>query len=281
MQTLVPILLAAVADAARTKEALDALATTDFVHALDPASLSLIVPVRCGRCGSLICVLTYARAHPRPCPQVVRRGLTDRATTVKAASAVIVGNMCGLVGEPGDLSPYLAAIIAALKKTLVDSIPEVRGVSAQALGSLLKGVGEDAAPDVMPWLIDTMQVDTSTVDRSGAAQGIAEVVVALGEPRLSETLATLLPLGSSPRAAAREGVLWLLVFLPAVMGASYASIISATLPIVLQGAHPLRRTRAHSPSHPRGCSHTRTRVQAWRMRWRWFVRSRCELGKWW
>ena len=48
----------------------------------------------------------------------------------------------------------------------------MRGVSSRALGAIVKGMGEDCFNDLMPWLLETLTSDVSSVDRSGAAQGI-------------------------------------------------------------------------------------------------------------
>lgn len=57
----------------------------------------------------------------------------------------------------------------------MDPIPEVRSVAARAIGSLIRGMGEENFPDLVPWLFDTLKSDGSNVQRSGAAQGLSEV----------------------------------------------------------------------------------------------------------
>jgi hypothetical protein len=214
ISNLVPVLHAAIIDPAeKTKDALATLSSTDFVHAIDPASLALLVPI-------------------------LRRGLADRSTAVKVSAGVITGNMCALISDPKDIIPYLSILMPALKKTVCDPIPDVRAVSSRALGNLFRELGESEAPDLLPWLIETMKGDnnpnSSTVERSGAAQGIAEVLVALGEPKLSEVVRELLLLGNHPRAPPREGLLWLLVFLPAVMGRSFNTLLRVCMPTIVQ-----------------------------------------------
>ena len=48
---------------------------------------------------------------------------------------------------------------------------QVRAVSARALGALVKELGEDNCSDLLPWLMETLISESSSVDRSGAAQG--------------------------------------------------------------------------------------------------------------
>ena len=48
----------------------------------------------------------------------------------------------------------------------------MRAVSARALGAIVKGMGENCYNDLMPWLMETLASEVSSVDRSGAAQGI-------------------------------------------------------------------------------------------------------------
>lgn len=57
----------------------------------------------------------------------------------------------------------------------MDPIPEVRAVAARAIGSLIRGMGEDSFPDLVSWLMETLKSDNSNVERSGAAQGLSEV----------------------------------------------------------------------------------------------------------
>ena len=61
-------------------------------------------------------------------------------------------------------------------QVLADPIPEVRVVAARALGSLIRGMGEENFPDLVPWLLETLKSNNNNVERSGAAQGLSEVI---------------------------------------------------------------------------------------------------------
>jgi len=205
-------LLRALTDASGTLHALEALISTEFVHAIDAPSLSIIVPV-------------------------VHRGLRDRAATTKRYAALISGNICTMVADARDFVPYLPILLPDLKSALLDPIPDVRSISAKSIGSLTRGLGEATFPELRPWLVDTLRSEEgSSVERSGAAQGLSELLVA-GGARLTEDVMIneILPLKSHPKAGTREGVLWVLTFLPSVLGQAYSSLIDESLPALLSG----------------------------------------------
>lgn len=103
--------------------ALESLIETEFLHAIDAASLSLIVPV-------------------------IHRGLRDRAATTKRYGALIAGNIVTMVNDPKDFVPYLPILLPDLKAVLLDPIPDCRSIAAKALGSLTRSLGEATFPDV-------------------------------------------------------------------------------------------------------------------------------------
>ena len=74
------------------------------------------------------------------------------------------------------MSPYLPTVIPGLKASIIDPVPEVRSVSSRALGAIVKGMGEKGFEDLLPWLMQTLTSEQSSVDRSGAAQGINSTV---------------------------------------------------------------------------------------------------------
>eukprot|EP00605_Chrysophyceae_sp_TOSAG23-4_P001672 GSChrysophyteH1.ASY1.ANO1.1838.1 assembled CDS len=212
VSNLSPVLLGALADPAnKTKAALEALLNCEFMHTIDAPSLALLVPI-------------------------LGRALRDRTADLKRRSAAITGNMVTMVGDSKFLLPYLEHLLPGLKDCLIDPIPDVRATSAKALGSLVGGVGEtDELLEIIPWLTLTLTAESSPVERSGAAQGLAELCFALGNERLEGVLDQALPMQNSQSYAAREGLLWLLSFLPGTMHSRYAPHIESTLPVVLEG----------------------------------------------
>lgn len=196
----------------KTVVALENLIETEFVHAIDAASLSLIVPV-------------------------IHRGLRDRAATTKRYGALIAGNICTMVDDPKDFVPYLPILLPDLKAVLLDPIPDCRSISAKALGSLTRSLGEATFPELRPWLIGVLKGDEeSSVERSGAAQGLTELLCAGGTQLVESVMKNeILPLISHPKSGTREGVLWVLTFLPSSLGHSFASLIDASFSALING----------------------------------------------
>ncbi|KAG7353289.1 heat repeat-containing protein [Nitzschia inconspicua] len=207
------VLLKALTDPAdNTLPALEALIATEFLHAIDAPSLALIVPI-------------------------LHRGLRDRAAATKRYAALITGNICTMINDPRDFIPYLPTLMPDLKSSLLDPIPDVRSIAAKALGSLTRGLGEDSLPDMRPWLIDQLRLEgLSSAERSGAAQGLTEVLIASGSATVdSVMLNDILPLACHPSPSTREGVLWVLCFLPPALGQGFTSMLDNSLPPLING----------------------------------------------
>lgn len=64
---------------------------TTFVNSIDAPSLALLVPI-------------------------VHRGLRERSADTKKRAAQIVGNMCSLVTDPKDMTPYIGLLLPEVKK---------------------------------------------------------------------------------------------------------------------------------------------------------------------
>ncbi|RLN71944.1 hypothetical protein BBJ28_00007501, partial [Nothophytophthora sp. Chile5] len=224
-----------------TAEALQQLQSTSFVHSIDAPSLALVMPI-------------------------ITRGLKDRAGDAKKKAALIVGSMCSMINDAKDLVPYMETVLPSLKSQLVDPIPEVRAVAAKALGKLVKGLGERHFADMLTWLLDAMKDDeVGPVERSGAAQGLCEVLVALGSDRVERVMRDdILPLARHPKYSVREGVLWVLAFLPPAFGKQFAMFLREALPIIVAGlsdeAESVRDVAMHSGHvvvNAHALSHTR------------------------
>ena len=209
IKSLVGVLLKALSDATKyTDDALDALIKVSFVHYLDAPSLALVA-------------------------RILERGLGDRSAT-KRKSAQVIGSLAHLT-ERKDLISHLPILVAGLKVAIVDPVPTTRATASKALGSLIEKLGEDALPDLIPGLMQTLKSDTGAGDRLGSAQALSEVLAGLGTTRLEETLPTILQNVSSTKAAVREGFMSLFIFLPVCFGNSFANYLSKIIPPILAG----------------------------------------------
>ncbi|KAJ6761628.1 TRANSLATIONAL ACTIVATOR GCN1-RELATED [Salix koriyanagi] len=211
ISSLVPTLLMGLTDPNDyTKYSLDILLQTTFINSIDAPSLALLVPI-------------------------VHRGLRERSAETKKKASQIVGNMCSLVTEPKDMIPYIGLLLPEVKKVLVDPIPEVRSVAARAIGSLIRGMGEENFPDLVPWLFDTLKTDNSNVERSGAAQGLSEVLSALGTGYFEHVLPDIIRNCSHQKASVRDGYLTLFKYLPRSLGVQFQNYLQQVLPAILDG----------------------------------------------
>jgi hypothetical protein len=133
------------------------------------------------------------------------------------------------------MAPYSKTLLKYLKAILFDSSPDVRSLAAVALGSLFKGLGEEHFEGLLEWLTESMQQpDSSTVQRSGAAQGMAQVMLALGIDKVQERLPQIFEACRSPQPRVREGYVLLLEFLPVAFGDQFAFYLPQVLPVVLR-----------------------------------------------
>ncbi|KAG6864935.1 hypothetical protein C0991_006286 [Blastosporella zonata] len=209
IQSLVPVLLKALVDPAKTPNALTSLLKTSFMHYIDHSSLALVVPI-------------------------LERGLRERGADTKKKAAQIVGNLASLT-DSKDFVPYLSELLPMVHQVLVDPVPEARATAAKALGTLVERLGEIHFPDLVPNLLRTLKTDTSGVDRQGAAQGLSEVLSGLGMERLEGLLPDIIANAQSPRPTVREGFMSLLVFLPATFGTRFQPHLPKIIAPILSG----------------------------------------------
>jgi HEAT repeat protein len=212
IQALVPILLESLADpSVKAQVCLQSLLETEFVHVIDPPSLALIMPT-------------------------LKKTLDLRSTESKKMAAQIIGNMYSLTDKK-DLAPYLPEVLPGLKSSLVDPVPEVRRVCAKALGAMVQGMGDETLAELLPWLLQTLQSESSAVDRSGAAQGLSEVLLAQGYDRLAGLMPRFIESSQDPDnpTHVRDGYLMLFVYLPIAFGDEFIPFLADLLPCILKG----------------------------------------------
>ncbi|XP_072839500.2 stalled ribosome sensor GCN1 [Pogona vitticeps] len=208
---IAPVFLDALTDPSRkTQKCLQTLLDTKFVHFIDAPSLALIMPI-------------------------VQRAFQDRSTDTRKMAAQIIGNMYSLTDQK-DLAPYLPSVIPGLKTSLLDPVPEVRTVSAKALGAMVKGMGESCFEDLLPWLIETLTSEQSSVDRSGAAQGLAEVMAGLGVEKLEKLMPEIVATASKVEIAphVRDGYIMMFIYLPITFGDKFTPYVGPIIPCILK-----------------------------------------------
>lgn len=211
IQAIVPVLLKALQDPSnKTSVCLQTLLDTQFVHFIDAPSLALIMPV-------------------------VQRAFMDRSTETRKMAAQIIGNMYSLTDQK-DLMPYLPTIIPGLKTSLLDPVPEVRSVSARALGAMVRGMGESSFEDLLPWLMQTLTSETSSVDRSGAAQGLSEVVGGLGVEKLHKIMPEIISTAERTDIAphVKDGYIMMFIYMPVVFTNEFTPYIGQIINPILK-----------------------------------------------
>ncbi|CAG9834134.1 unnamed protein product [Diabrotica balteata] len=211
IQAIVPVLLKALQDPSnKTSVCLQTLLDTQFVHFIDAPSLALIMPV-------------------------VQRAFIDRSTETRKMAAQIIGNMYSLTDQK-DLMPYLPTIIPGLKTSLLDPVPEVRSVSARALGAMVRGMGESSFEDLLPWLMTTLTSETSSVDRSGAAQGLSEVVGGLGVEKLHKLMPEIISTAERTDIAphVKDGYIMMFIYMPVVFTNEFTPYIGQIINPILK-----------------------------------------------
>jgi hypothetical protein len=223
IQSICPVLLQALEDPGnKTNKCLQKMLSTKFVHFIDAPSLALIMPV-------------------------MDRAFGNRSTETRKMAAQIIGNMTSLT-DTRDLAPYLTCILPGLKSSLIDPGPEVRGVASRALGAMVKGMGEDIVKEIMPWLLETLTSEASSVDRSGAAQGLSEVIGGLGLQKLDKFMPEIVTTAERTDIAphVKDGYIMLLIYLPMVFGKDFiphiGSIISPILKALADESEFVRET---------------------------------------
>uniref|UniRef100_A0A8I3W0D8 Stalled ribosome sensor GCN1 n=1 Tax=Callithrix jacchus TaxID=9483 RepID=A0A8I3W0D8_CALJA len=143
---------------------------------------------------------------------IVQRAFQDRSTDTRKMAAQIIGNMYSLTDQ------------------------KVRTVSAKALGAMVKGMGESCFEDLLPWLMETLTYEQSSVDRSGAAQGLAEVMAGLGVEKLEKLMPEIVATASKVDIAphVRDGYIMMFNYLPITFGDKFTPYVGPIIPCILK-----------------------------------------------
>lgn len=132
-------------------------------------------------------------------------------------------------------------LVDLLINVLLGGQTHVRTVAAKALGSMVRHLRSTHA--CLQNLLDSLQTklissEISSVERSGIANGYAQVVTARHcedpDQLNSHIINTLMPVLNTSNMDAHEGILWVFVYLPTSMSTNrFAPIMEASLPAML------------------------------------------------
>jgi HEAT repeat protein len=208
IQALVSVILDALYDPGKyTQAALTALMETSFVSFVDSAALALLAPI-------------------------LQRGLRERLGGTKRMAAQIIGSICNLLYSERDILPYLESFVKELKILLTDPSPDVRAACSKALGQLFANVGDSYLIELIEYLISALQKENSNVERVGNAQGLSELLNALGIDRMTGYMSKILELVQSDSLFVRENFLAVLMFLPRALGSEFNIFLDDCIPCI-------------------------------------------------
>ena len=254
---LVPVILDAIIDPnGRTAGCLDTLLDTTFVNSVDAPSLALIVPIivrglrerktelkkKAAKIAGNMCALVTSPADMAPYVPLLlpelKKALLDPIPEVRAIAARALASLLQGMGEShfADLMPWLQARARArgppfYGQITVEPVQEyVRGCEAGlCVRSFTRRI---AACDRAQ---ATLASESSSAERSGASQGLAEALAVLGPGHVAALVPDIVAGCAAPRAAVREGYLTLVRFLPATLGAVFQPHLGEVLVCVLNG----------------------------------------------
>lgn len=104
-------------------------------------------------------------------------------------------------------------------------------------GTIVKGTGDQCLDNLVPWLMETLTSEASPVDRSGAAQGLAEVMGGMGVHKLHVVMPELIESAERPELEPhiRDGYLMMFIYLPLVFHKEFTPYIAQIINPILQG----------------------------------------------
>lgn len=126
-------------------------------------------------------------------------------------------------------------LIPAIKNSLFDSIPEVRASAAKALGQLSRGLGLANSIELLDWLnMNLHRKDLAASERSGAAQGLSEVISSHGDNFFSNQCKDIMSLARSKEMFLRESYRTVMAYLPTSFP-NFVNYLVVMLPIMIEG----------------------------------------------
>jgi len=192
-----------------TQGVLEKMGSQTFLSLIDPASLSLLMPV-------------------------IMRGLKERDSMSKKWSAQIFGATVMLVQDVDCIRPYLKSVMPMLQAALFDPVPEVQRESAKAFGVLEQIIPDYSRQSNQPWLFARLR-SSEIGEQLGASLALAEVFFKM-EKDLAAKLIPEIELGAcDEKKNIRRGFLELLETMPHAMKMDFVPYIARLFPRMLMG----------------------------------------------
>lgn len=86
-----------------------------------------------------------------------------------------------MIKDIKDLIPYMEILIGGIRNALCDPLADVRSFAASALGKIAEKLGIQNSEKYFIFLNEILESETSnSIERSGAANALAEVLFSLG-----------------------------------------------------------------------------------------------------
>lgn len=99
-----------------------------------------------------------------------------------------------------------------MKVPLFDNIPEIRNIAAQNIGLFCNSIGPEVAVPIYNWLIQVINNNSSSIEKSGAVNAYSEVI--RHNDRWESLLPELLDKCRSETTHIRESYIGLFIFVP-------------------------------------------------------------------
>lgn len=192
-----------------THSVLAKMGNQTFLSLIDPASLSLLMPV-------------------------VVRGLKERDSMSKKWSAQIFGSASMLAQDVDNMGPYLKSTIPLLKAALSDPVPEVQREAAKAFGILEQVLPDLSFQQTQPWLFERLR-NGDVGEQMGCALALAEVLVKMDPVKAGELLPEIEAGALEENIKIRRGFMELMEAAPHAMKMLFVPYIARLFPAMMLG----------------------------------------------
>eukprot|EP00931_Biecheleriopsis_adriatica_P106681 TRINITY_DN8107_c0_g3_i1.p1 TRINITY_DN8107_c0_g3~~TRINITY_DN8107_c0_g3_i1.p1 ORF type:complete len:1430 (+),score=440.13 TRINITY_DN8107_c0_g3_i1:57-4346(+) len=192
-----------------TQAVLAKMGSQTFLSLIDPASLSLLMPV-------------------------ILRGLRERDSMSKKWSAQIFGATSMLVQDPDTIRPYLKAVVPALQECLTDPVAEVQREGAKAFGVLEQVLPDWSRKNAQPYLFGKLR-NGELGEQLGASLALAEVLLKMRKDLVPGLMKEIHLGAMSEKPSVRRGFLEVMDTMPNAMKMDFVPYIANLFPVMLMG----------------------------------------------